>query len=133
MIEWNDKYSVGISKIDEEHKKLIGIINKAVVASKHKDNSKEIIEILREMNDYAQAHFVTEENYMLEFGYPDYEQHKKEHQNFIIETIAFLDDAGKDDRRLAYEILEHLKIWLVSHMQGVDRGYIKCFKKHGLV
>ncbi len=103
MIKWSDKYSVGISKIDEEHKKLIGIINKAVVASKHKDNSKEIIEILREMNDYAQAHFVTEENYMLGFGYPDYEQHKKEHQAFTIETIAFLDDVGKSDSKLAHE------------------------------
>lgn len=28
--------------------------------------------------------------------------------------------------------LEHLKIWFVSHIQGTDRGYIDCFKKHGL-
>ena len=133
MIKWNDKYSVGISKIDEEHKKLIDIINKAVAASRHKDNSREIIGILREMSDFAQTHFAAEEAYMLECGYPDYEQHKKEHQNFAIETIAFLDDVSKGDSRLAYEILDHLKVWLVSHIQGTDRGYIDCFKNHGLV
>jgi hemerythrin len=132
MIIWNDKYNVGIPKIDEEHKKLIDIINKAVAASRHKDNSGEIIGILREMSDFAQTHFTTEENYMLECGYPDYEQHKKEHQDFTIETIAFLDDVGKRNSKLAHEILEHLKIWLVSHIQGTDRGYIDCFKKHGL-
>jgi hemerythrin len=27
MIEWEDKFNVGISIIDEEHKKLIGILN----------------------------------------------------------------------------------------------------------
>ena len=132
MIKWNDKYNVGISKIDEEHKKLIGIINKAVVASRHKDNSGEILGILREINDFAQTHFATEETYMLESGYPDYEQHKKEHQDFVIETIAFLDDVGKSNSKLAHEILAHLKVWLVSHIQGTDRGYIDCFKKHGL-
>ncbi len=133
MIKWDDKYNTGISIIDEEHKILIGIINKAVAASRHKDNSREIIGILREMSDFAQTHFAAEETYMLECGYPDYEQHKKEHQNFAIETIAFLDDVGKGDSRLAYEILDHLKVWLVSHIQGTDRGYIDCFKKHGLV
>ncbi len=132
MIKWNEKYNVGVSKIDEEHKKLIDIINEAVVASRHKDNSEEIIGILREMSDFAQTHFATEETYMLECGYPDYEQHKKEHQDFTIETIAFLDDVGKSNSKLAHEILAHLKVWLVSHIQGTDRGYIGCFKKHGL-
>ena len=37
MIEWEDKFSVGISVIDEEHKKLIGILNKAVFANEHLD------------------------------------------------------------------------------------------------
>jgi hemerythrin len=35
MIEWNDKYSVNISLIDEQHKKLFKIINKAIIANKH--------------------------------------------------------------------------------------------------
>ncbi len=32
MIEWNDKYNVNISLIDEQHKKLFEIINKAFIA-----------------------------------------------------------------------------------------------------
>jgi hemerythrin len=46
MIKWDDKYSVGISMIDEEHKKLISIFNKAVSAKEHNDNPEEIKEIL---------------------------------------------------------------------------------------
>ena len=132
MIEWDDKYSVGISIIDEEHKQLIGIINKAIAAKQHSDNSKEIIEILNEINKYALAHFADEEAYMIQFNYPDYEQHRKEHQGFSIETMAFLDSAAMGDCQLASKILEHLKNWLVHHVQGTDRKYIDCFTEHGL-
>ena len=33
MIEWDVKYSVGVSIIDGEHKKFIDIINKAIVTT----------------------------------------------------------------------------------------------------
>ena len=132
MIEWDNKYSVGISIIDEEHKQLIGIINKAIAAKQHSNNSKEIIEILNEINNYALTHFADEEAYMIQFNYPDYEQHRKEHQGFSIETMAFFDSVAKGDCQLASKILEHLKSWLVHHVQGTDKKYIDCFTEHGL-
>jgi len=64
MIEWEDKFSVGISIIDEEHKKLIGVLNKAIYAKEHNDNTEEIKEVLREMTDYTFTHFKTEEAYI---------------------------------------------------------------------
>ncbi len=60
MIEWNDKYSVGVIRIDEEHKKLIGIINKATVTNKFNKEPSEVLVILDEMSDYAANHFLTE-------------------------------------------------------------------------
>ena len=42
MIEWDDKFSVGISIIDNEHKQLISIMNKAVVLEQNSENPKEI-------------------------------------------------------------------------------------------
>jgi hemerythrin-like metal-binding protein len=132
MIEWDDKYSVGISIIDEEHKKLIGIMNKVVALEQNSGNPKEITEVLNEMNKYAYTHFAIEEAYMVKFNYPDYENHRKEHQAFSIETMAFFDKITDSNRQLICEILEHLKNWLVHHVQGTDRKYIDCFKKHGL-
>ncbi len=39
MLEWDDKYSVRISMIDEEHKKLFGILNKVIFAKEHNGKS----------------------------------------------------------------------------------------------
>ena len=132
MIEWDDKYSVGISIIDNEHKKLICIMNKAIVLEQNGSNPKEITEVLNEMNKYAHTHIATEETYMVKFNYPDYENHRKEHQGFSIETMAFLDKITNSNRQLICEILEHLKNWLVHHVQGTDRKYIDCFREKGL-
>ena len=67
MIKWNDKYSVNISLIDEQHKKLFELINKANIVEKFSNNSKGIMGILDQMTEYALKHFETEEHYMKEF------------------------------------------------------------------
>jgi len=132
MFKWDVKYSVGISIIDEEHRKFIDIINKAIVAREQSDNPEEIKEVLNKMADYALTHFKTEEIYMKEFNYPEYQDHKEEHHDFAIKTIAYLDKVIKGDYQIANEILEHLKQHLVNHIQVTDKNYVGCFKENGL-
>ena len=116
MIEWDDKYSVGISIIDEQHKKLINIINKAVtvIINKatdiaHSNDPEEILEVLNEMTEYAKEHFATEEAYMLEFHYLEHTLHKEEHFNFSNKTTAYRNKIMDGDYHIACEILEYLK------------------------
>ncbi len=132
MIKWDDKYSVGISMIDEGHKKFIGILNNAIFAKEHNDNSEELREVLREMTKYALTHFKTEETYMKEFNYPEYQDHKEEHRDFSAETIAYHERVTKGDYQIAKEIIEYLKWWLVNHIQVTDKKYVVCFKENGL-
>jgi len=132
MLEWNDKYSVGISMIDEEHKKLIAILNKVIYAKGHDGNPEELREVLRELTNYALTHFKTEETYMIEFNYPEYQYHKEEHHNFSKTTISYCNRVSEGDYQIANVIIEYLKWWLVNHIQVTDRQYIDCFKKNGL-
>ncbi len=90
MLEWDDKYSVGISIIDEEHKKLFGILNKVIVAKEHNGTPEELWEVLSEMTNYAHTHFRTEETYMKEFNYPEYQDHKEEHRGFSSKIFALI-------------------------------------------
>jgi len=131
-IEWNDKYCMGISIIDEEHKKLIGILNKTIHAKEHSDNKEELKEVLEEMTKYVLEHFGTEEDYMKEFNYPEYQHHSKEHYAFFTKTIAYFDRVVNGDYHISNELIKYLKQWLVNHIQGSDRQYMDWFKKNGL-
>ncbi len=52
-IKWEEKYSVGISIIDEEHKAPIYIMNAAIVAKQNGNKIDEISKLLRELMAYA--------------------------------------------------------------------------------
>ena len=132
MIEWDDKYSVGISKIDDEHKQFIDIVNEAIAAKEHNDNPEELKELLYSITMYAIKHFATEENYMIQFNYPEYQYHKEEHHDFSKKVIEYCERVNDGDSQFADKILEYLKQWLVNHIQVTDRKYIDCFKRNGL-
>ncbi len=132
MIEWDDKYCVGISIIDKYHRKFIDTINKAIIAKENSGDPEKVKELLREMTNYALTHFKTEESYMIEFNYPEYQDHKEEHRVFAMKTIAYLDRVINGNYQIACDILEDLKSWLVNHIQGTDQKYIDCFIKNGL-
>ena len=132
MIEWDDKYSFGLSIVDEEHKKLIGILNKAIHAKKHRDNKKELMLIIEEMTKYAVGHFKTEEDYMWKFNYPEYQHHSEEHNDFLTKTLAYSDRVVKGDYHVSNELIKYLKQWTIHHIQVTDRQYIDCFKRNGL-
>ena len=132
-IKWNNKYCVGISIIDEQHKKLFGFLNKTIDAREHGDNIEELKEVLEEMTAYAQEHFETEEAYMIEFDYPECRYHSEEHYRFFSKTMAYFDRVVNGDYHISNELIEYLKQWLVNHIEVSDRRYIDCFKKNGLL
>jgi hemerythrin len=132
MITWKEKDSMGISIIDEEHKEFIDIINKAIATMEHNDNPKELKEVLYGITMYAMIHFSTEETYMMEFNYPEYQTHRNEHIDFSEKTLAYCNRVADGDSHFTNEILESLKQWLVKHIQVTDKKYIDCFRRNGL-
>ena len=132
MIEWADKYSVVISIIDKHHKRLVGIINDAIVAKQHSDDPEKMMEVLDEMTAYAQEHFKIEESYMLKFHYPKYQYHREEHQNFSHKAIAYRNKVMDGYSQIAKEVFEYLKKWLFNHIPITDKKFVDCFKENGL-
>ena len=132
MIEWTDKFSVDVSIIDEEHKTLIDIFNKAIIAYEHNDNIEETKDILNDMIEYTSMHFLTEESYMLKSKFPEYQSHRNEHLDFTNKTIMSYHDLISGDNQKANKVLDYLKQWLAYHIQVTDKQYIDYFKKNGL-
>jgi hemerythrin len=61
LIEWEDIYSVGIEEFDNDHKKLIELINRLHQAMLDKKAKEVLGEIINELVDYTIYHFNKEE------------------------------------------------------------------------
>ena len=131
-IIWNESYSVGVKEIDEQHKKLIEIINQLIDAQDVSSHSEVISDILTNMMDYAFYHFKTEENLMREHQYADYMSHRKTHLGFIRRTAELSSDATGFAEHVPSETLSFLKNWLLDHILKTDMQYKNFFKEKGL-
>lgn len=132
MIEWNDKYRVGVSIIDEANRAFVDIINNADVIKQKSNKPEVILEILNEMTVYSLKSFTTEEAYMMKSNYTEYQSHKEKHMGFSDKTISFYNRRATGEYHMAEEILSYLKQWLFTHILSTDRKYIDCFEKNNL-
>ena len=69
---------------------------------------------------------------MIDFNYQGYQDHKEEHHDFTMTTIANHRKVIKGDYQIINENLLYLTGWLLNHIQVTDRKYIDCFKRNGL-
>ncbi len=132
MVDLKDKYRMYSLFINEDQKKIIGSVDKAIDAKRHRNNPDELEKVLSRINKNAVQHFSTEESYMKVFKYPGYEYHKEEHQDFSKKALAYRKRILDSDPKTANEILEYLKKWLEKHFQEADKKSTEYFNKIGL-
>ncbi len=133
IFEWSDRFSVKVREIDEQHKELVGMINRlheAMVANKGRELQQEIV---NEMVAYTNFHFATEEKYMRSFGFAGYFEHKREHEQFAAEAAELKARVDRGGLVLTLEVMTLLKEWLQNHILGTDMQYSHLFNANGLV
>ena len=132
FVEWNDDLSVGIESIDNDHKKLLSLINNLQTAVLYPTGESFERQALDEVIEYTRYHFQREEKMMLENGYPDYEAHKQQHEDMIARIGGFLEAYEKDREATVDELVAFLKDWLIKHIAGTDQQYSPYLKEKGV-
>ena len=132
IIEWNDYLSVGIGIFDDQHKRLIEIINKLYEAIKSGKNPETQEEIFDDLILYTITHFTEEEKYFAQFNYPDAPAHKAEHDAFCRVIKDYTRNYYKGIHLKYTELLEYLVDWLLHHIAGSDKKYREFFESKGL-
>jgi len=130
-IKWNESLSVGVKEMDQQHQKLIGMINRLIEEQHTLTEPSTIAELLTEMTDYAREHFRAEEYLMAEYGYERLRQQVHAHQAFIDKTIEFM-EAEVGPNILSVALLEYLGSWLTNHILNEDMQYKRFFTDKGL-
>jgi hemerythrin-like metal-binding protein len=133
FVQWTDeKHSVKIQKIDEQHQMLIKIINEVFEAKTDGLGKMAISGILKRMADYAQIHFKDEEALLAEHGYSELEGHRSAHQYFITKVADFNRDFNLDQDSLTEDMLFFLKDWLLTHIMETDKRYSSFLNERGV-
>ncbi|MCW8924393.1 MAG: bacteriohemerythrin [Gammaproteobacteria bacterium] len=123
FMEWKDEYSVGIDSIDEQHKKLINLINQLQAALIYATGIEFEREALDAMVDYTKTHFAYEENMLEDNDYPGFEAHKAEHAKMIAKVESVLAEYEKEPETAMQNAVDYLQDWLIVHINGTDKEY----------
>ncbi|MDH5424807.1 MAG: hemerythrin domain-containing protein [Gammaproteobacteria bacterium] len=82
---WNEFLEIGVSFIDDDHKKLLKIVAdvKSAIGQGDKCKSGRLLSaLLKEAKD----HFSKEEEYLLEVKFPYLQEHKAYHKELLVKT-----------------------------------------------
>ncbi len=121
---------LGIGSIDEQHQKLVQMINDFYENLRNKSNKELISELVTKMKDYTNFHFDTEETLFKKYGYAEADDHIKEHRYFIEKVEILEQRISKNEIILSYEITSFLKNWIKDHIMLTDKKYVDLLKEH---
>ncbi len=132
LFRWEETYSTGDSKMDEQHKRLIeqaSEISDKIITSRLEFNSEKISKLLSFIIDYTKTHFVDEEELMKKICFPEYEEHCKKHIELIEAVNKFAERLDKNDMYMEIDFLTFLKTWVIDHIINDDRKYSKYIRR----
>ena len=122
VIDWNQKYDLGVEDIDLQHHFFLNLINRLSKDLLTSNNPDYQLSLISELNAYASFHFISEENMMRREGYPELEIHRQHHLN-IIENLCvagnqFRLEPSKEELK---KIIHFLVNWFIHHTSQEDK------------
>ncbi len=131
-IRWTDDFRIGQPVIDGQHEELFRLTAELLESVRGGRRQKDIGEALAFLDSYVGTHFKTEEDCMLQCGYPFYGTQKMQHERFekyfrkLKKEIAAL----KKNRLYFMFRMQILVVdWLVSHTSREDRHFGRFMKQ----
>lgn len=120
---WSEDLAVGNDFIDNDHRKLIGLINDFHDAMAQGKGNEALRVTLGNLIKYTAAHFKREEEEMDRIGYADAIAHCSEHEKLIREVLALQRRFSEGNVLLTVKVSTFLKDWLVNHIMKTDKAF----------
>ncbi len=138
IIKWDDRFAIGISVIDEQHKQLVKLcadlyqcIMKGSVDGCDTCSWKgSLSDTLKKCVDYVKFHFAAEEKLMKECCYEEYAAHKKRHEDFSAKVLAMALNYNSWALKDAIFFAKYLYEWILSHIAHEDKLYVSKLKSY---
>ena len=128
-IEWKDEYSVGVTELDRQHRKLFELINRLTDQAVSHSTPGDHSEVLDELIRYALEHLEYEESFLKRHAFPDIDNHKEKHELYLERFNTLLNTSGNEENVFSDELINFLQQWWKHHVLEEDMKYKAFFTK----
>jgi len=131
--QWNKQFETGLPDVDEQHHKLVDLINRfgELLTQTENISFDDIETVFSELAAYAEFHFQDEEGLMQRERVDArfVEKHKKLHVDFLKELTRMHESVKPPQRDTAKSLLKFLIYWLAFHILGSDQSLARQIKE----
>jgi hemerythrin len=131
-MKWSEDLSVGVREIDEQHKKLVELLNQLHAAMTVGKAQSIMGDIIVEIVKYGKVHFKTEEYYFDKIGYEFSDEHKAVHKAFLDTADKLYNDFKAGNVTISIDTYKFLVDWVKNHIKKEDKKYTKAFNDNGI-
>ncbi len=114
--------NASLAAMSAEHETQIKLLDDLGSAVSQGESNSGLRNLLNQLIDFTEMHFVSEQSLMRRQGYPGYEAHVLEHDRLIREVRRL--EAALHDGGPAGEVLPKLRDWLVGHIETADEAFV---------
>jgi hemerythrin len=128
IVEWDNKYSVGIPLIDEQHRTLIENTNalyQGCRTGSEEEKKNYFFRAVKSVVDYTKFHFSAEERMMENIHYPQFAAHKREHEAFVQRLLDDVKNYQEGQKFAPNNFVRFLRDWILSHIAVEDTKYAR--------
>lgn len=125
VFAWNSLFETGIGPVDEQHHKLVDLVNGLAARDMGALNGAQTLQDLTAaLFEYARQHFTDEEQLMADYGLDSrfVSRHRREHTEFVLEVVR-LSESHNAYSDANFDLLHrYLASWLSYHILGTDHA-----------
>ena len=112
---------LGVPQMDGEHSFQITLLRAIRDAAAGSDR-EQAVELIDQLDDYTNMHFLFEETLMIQRGYPDHQAHRREHDHLIEELRGLRQAVTNRVEETPLTEADAIEQWLLNHIQTFDRA-----------
>jgi hemerythrin len=130
QFNWTDDLLTGNAIIDEQHREIFARAEIFWQKGRFGDSGNQLQQMLDFFEEYTQNHLTKEEELQLENGYPDYEKHRQEHEEYRRQYLELKKKfkASGAQPYLGIKAVVFTIDWLTTHIKKTDMAVAAYFR-----
>jgi len=132
LLTLNQVGSVGVRAMDDQHGILMDTMVELRQAVAHGERREQISEVLDRLIEFTRMHFVSEEQLMETYAYPELATHCVAHQRILAQILQASHRIQRGEKTQMRSLLSMLRESYTEHIEYMDQEYGPWLNEHGV-